>query len=58
MVYVPGAFDLLHVGHIDFLEKCCELGNYIIVGLHDDWVRHLLYVGWETGGRKKGGTVR
>lgn len=37
MVYVPGAFDLFHVGHVDLLEKCHELGSYIIVGLHNDW---------------------
>ncbi|KAM7534664.1 hypothetical protein Aperf_G00000117929 [Anoplocephala perfoliata] len=36
IVYVPGAFDLLHVGHVKFLEKCRELGTYIIVGLHSD----------------------
>ncbi|VDO00910.1 unnamed protein product [Rodentolepis nana] len=38
IVYVPGAFDLMHVGHIKFLEKCRELGTYIIVGLHSDKV--------------------
>nr|CDS25849.2 Rossmann alpha beta alpha sandwich fold [Hymenolepis microstoma] len=36
IVYVPGAFDLMHVGHVKFLEKCRELGTYIIVGLHSD----------------------
>lgn len=38
MVYVAGAFDLFHTGHVSFLEKCLELGNYIVVGLHDDFV--------------------
>ena len=38
VVYVAGAFDLFHVGHVSFLEKCAELGTYIIVGLHNDWV--------------------
>lgn len=37
VVYVPGAFDLFHIGHVNFLKKCHELGNYIIIGLHDDW---------------------
>ncbi len=37
IVYVPGAFDLFHVGHVDLLEKCKELGTFIIVGLHNDW---------------------
>ena len=38
MVYVSGAFDMFHAGHVCFLEKCLALGNYIVVGLHDDAV--------------------
>ncbi|KAL5961640.1 Ethanolamine-phosphate cytidylyltransferase [Taenia solium] len=36
VVYAPGAFDLMHVGHVQFLEKCRQLGTYLIVGLHSD----------------------
>ncbi|XP_045464494.1 ethanolamine-phosphate cytidylyltransferase isoform X2 [Harmonia axyridis] len=36
VVYVSGAFDLFHVGHLDFLEKARQLGDYLIVGLHTD----------------------
>ena len=27
---------MFHIGHLDFLEKCRELGTYVIVGLHTD----------------------
>jgi len=36
IVYTVGAFDMFHVGHIDFLEKAKKMGNYLIVGLHTD----------------------
>ncbi|XP_047615095.1 ethanolamine-phosphate cytidylyltransferase isoform X3 [Phacochoerus africanus] len=38
VVYVAGAFDLFHIGHVDFLEKVHGLAErpYVIAGLHFD----------------------
>ncbi|XP_042139194.1 ethanolamine-phosphate cytidylyltransferase isoform X9 [Peromyscus maniculatus bairdii] len=38
VIYVAGAFDLFHIGHVDFLEKVHKLAKrpYIIAGLHFD----------------------
>lgn len=36
VVYVPGAFDLFHVGHLDFLQEAAAQGMSLIVGLHSD----------------------
>uniref|UniRef100_A0A671EDL9 Ethanolamine-phosphate cytidylyltransferase n=1 Tax=Rhinolophus ferrumequinum TaxID=59479 RepID=A0A671EDL9_RHIFE len=38
IIYVAGAFDLFHIGHVDFLEKVHGLAErpYVIAGLHFD----------------------
>ncbi|XP_017783567.1 PREDICTED: ethanolamine-phosphate cytidylyltransferase [Nicrophorus vespilloides] len=36
VIYVAGAYDLFHVGHLDFLERAKKFGDYLIVGLHTD----------------------
>ncbi|XP_027016634.1 ethanolamine-phosphate cytidylyltransferase isoform X1 [Tachysurus fulvidraco] len=38
IIYVAGAFDLFHIGHLDFLETVFKQAErpYIIVGLHFD----------------------
>ncbi|RIB15610.1 hypothetical protein C2G38_2039239 [Gigaspora rosea] len=38
VVYVDGTFDLFHVGHIEFLKRAKALGNYLLVGVHDDQI--------------------
>jgi glycerol-3-phosphate cytidylyltransferase len=35
-VLTYGTFDLLHYGHINFLRRAKELGEYLIVGLSTD----------------------
>ncbi|EDQ91057.1 uncharacterized protein MONBRDRAFT_20281 [Monosiga brevicollis MX1] len=34
--YMPGAFDLLHTGHVAALEAARQQCDYLIVGLHTD----------------------
>jgi len=36
IVFTNGCFDLLHAGHVRYLEKAKALGNRLIVGLNDD----------------------
>jgi len=36
VVFTNGCYDLLHVGHIRFLERCRQLGNVVVVGLNSD----------------------
>jgi len=36
IVYIDGAFDLFHIGHVDALRRAREFGDYLVVGVHDD----------------------
>ncbi len=36
LVFTNGHFDLLHVGHLDYLEKARALGDALLVGLNGD----------------------
>lgn len=36
IVFTNGCFDILHLGHIDYLEKARNLGDRLIVGINDD----------------------
>ena len=42
IVFTNGVFDLLHLGHIDYLSKAKDEGNILIVGVNtDDSTRRL-----------------
>jgi D-glycero-beta-D-manno-heptose 1-phosphate adenylyltransferase len=36
IVFTNGCFDLLHLGHIDYLAKARDLGDRLIIGLNTD----------------------
>ena len=35
-VFTNGCFDLLHLGHVRYLEQARRLGNFLIMGLNSD----------------------
>lgn len=36
VVFTNGVFDLLHVGHLNYLEQAKALGDYLVVGVNGD----------------------
>lgn len=36
IVFTNGCFDILHLGHIDYLSKARDLGDVLIIGLNTD----------------------
>jgi len=36
IVFSNGCFDILHVGHVDYLEKARNLGDRLVMGLNTD----------------------
>lgn len=42
IVFTNGCFDLLHLGHVDYLKKAKSLGDILVVGLNDDASVHRL----------------
>lgn len=36
IVFTNGCFDLLHLGHVDYLEKARQLGDKLVVGVNTD----------------------
>lgn len=36
IVFTNGVFDILHTGHVDYLSKARDLGDYLVLGLNTD----------------------
>jgi len=36
VVFTNGCFDLLHLGHVEYLQKAKNLGDILVVGINDD----------------------
>ena len=36
VVFTNGCFDILHLGHVDYLEKARQLGDRLVLGLNTD----------------------
>ena len=36
IVFTNGCFDILHVGHVDYLDRAKRLGDVLVIGLNSD----------------------
>lgn len=36
IVFTNGCFDILHAGHVDYIEKASKMGDVLIIGINDD----------------------
>src|ERR1051325_2028747 len=36
IVFTNGCFDILHLGHVDYLSKAADLGDVLIIGVNTD----------------------
>ena len=36
IVFTNGCFDILHLGHIDYLAKASDLGDILVLGVNSD----------------------
>lgn len=41
-VFTNGCFDLLHIGHVRYLQEARALGDFLVLGLNNDASVHLL----------------
>jgi rfaE bifunctional protein nucleotidyltransferase chain/domain len=40
VVFTNGCFDILHLGHIEYLAKAANLGNVLVIGMNSDLSVH------------------
>lgn len=43
IVYIDGAWDLFHAGHVDLLKAVRQYGDFVIVGVYTDHVANTLH---------------
>jgi rfaE bifunctional protein nucleotidyltransferase chain/domain len=36
VVFANGCFDILHVGHVRYLQEACQCGDVLVVGINSD----------------------
>ena len=36
VVFTNGCFDIIHVGHVDYLSKARQMGDILVIGLNSD----------------------
>jgi D-beta-D-heptose 7-phosphate kinase / D-beta-D-heptose 1-phosphate adenosyltransferase len=36
IAFTNGCFDIIHLGHLDFLKECKKYGDLLIIGINDD----------------------
>lgn len=36
IVFTNGCFDIIHLGHVDYLEKARQLGSKLVIGINTD----------------------
>ena len=36
IVFTNGVFDILHLGHVDYLAKAADLGDILVIGVNSD----------------------
>lgn len=42
LIITNGCFDILHVGHVKYLEECRKEGDTLLVGVNADWAVKVL----------------